>query len=356
MTKIRLGVLAFGRIGRAIVIASEKEEEFSDIEVVAIGDHEHPHKLDSIQDGMMHDSVHGWSGITPTYNDGHIGFGSANIAYIKATRPDETNWSKHNVDVVVDTSGVHTTHNALQGHLSSNTEDSKVKLVMLTAPSKDERVPRYVFNANQLGDSSIISNTSCTTNAACSLLSCVLKVFSPDEIRSIDFFTVHDGTNSNPGIDNVSVSGKKRSVEGNILITTTGASKGILEIYPELEGKVFADAVRVRTKGGSFLRAVISLEKNSATNFQRLDYAIGKFHEENRIDLNNHIDCTNRITTNPHVTSMHTSSISMDARGYKVNMFYDNEYGYACNALRVIRAQFEKNQKQNASAPREKAL
>src|SRR3989338_7570237 len=194
MKKMRIGLNGFGRIGRAFTrIAFARNNPF-DIVVINTGK-TLPNMLAYL---LKHDSVYRTFEKSVVENNDGITVDGQKISSYNVRQPAEIPWEKHDVDIVVDCTGVFKTRTDLEQHLKGS-----VKKVILTAPAKDDSIPYIVLGVNDTDfdfkSEKIISNASCTTNCAAP----IFKVLN-DNLKIISGFltTTHAYTSSQALLDN----------------------------------------------------------------------------------------------------------------------------------------------------------
>jgi glyceraldehyde 3-phosphate dehydrogenase len=320
MANVKIGINGFGRIGRiAFRIASERP----DVEVVGINDLLDVEHLAYL---LKYDSVHGKFKGSIEVNDGNLVV-NGNVIRITAERnPENLNWDSIGVDVVMECTGIFTTLDGAQKHITAG-----AKKVAISAPSAD--APMFVMGVNHsdiTSDDKIVSNASCTTNCLAPLAKVINDNFGLAEGLMT---TVHAATATQFTVDGPSRKNYRlgRASLNNIVPASTGAAKAVGKVIPELNGKLTGMAFRVPTVDVSVVDLTCRLEK-SAT-FDEVKDAIKKASEN---DLKGILGYTEEgVVSQDFVSESKTStfdanaSIGLNNNFVKLISWYDNEYGYS---------------------------
>jgi len=328
---IKVGINGFGRIGRMAFRAIAKEAEFENVEVVAIND-----LLDVDYQAYMlkYDSVHGrFDG--DVSNDGSNLIVDGKTIRITAERnPADLKWDEVGVDVVLECTGFFLTEETCQAHIEAG-----AKKVLQSAPSKDA-TPMFVYGVNheEYAGQAIVSAASCTTNG----LAPVAKVLNDNfGIKRGLMTTVHAATATQKTVDGPSNKDWRggRGILENIIPSSTGAAKAVGKVIPSLNGKLTGMAFRVPTSDVSVVDLTVELEKGTS-----YDNIVAAMKEASEGSLNNVLGFTDekvvstdfRGDSHPSIFDA-TAGIAIDDTFVKIVAFYDNEYGYTCNMLRVLK-------------------
>ena len=320
MANVKIGINGFGRIGRiAFRIASER----SDLEVVGINDLLDVEHLAYL---LKYDSVHGKFKGSIEVNDGNLVV-NGNVIRVTAERnPEDLNWDSIGVDVVMECTGIFTTLDGAQKHITAG-----AKKVVISAPSAD--APMFVMGVNHndiTSENKIVSNASCTTNCLAPLAKVINDNFGLAEGLMT---TVHAATATQFTVDGPSRKNYRlgRASLNNIVPASTGAAKAVGKVIPELNGKLTGMAFRVPTVDVSVVDLTCRLEK-SAT-FEEVKDAIKKASEN---DLKGILGYTEEgVVSQDFVSESKTStfdanaSIGLNDNFVKLISWYDNEYGYS---------------------------
>ncbi len=327
---VKVGINGFGRIGRMAFRAIAKEAEFADVEVVAIND-----LLDVDYQAYMlkYDSVHGrFDG--DVSNDGESLIVDGKKIRITAERnPADLKWDEVGVDVVLECTGFFLTEETCQAHIEAG-----AKKVLQSAPSKDA-TPMFVYGVNheEYAGQAIVSAASCTTNG----LAPVAKVLNDNfGIKRGLMTTVHAATATQKTVDGPSNKDWRggRGILENIIPSSTGAAKAVGKVIPSLNGKLTGMAFRVPTSDVSVVDLTVELEKGTS-----YDNIVAAMKEASDGSLKGVLGFTDekvvstdfRGDSHPSIFDA-TAGIAIDDTFVKIVAFYDNEYGYTCNMLRVL--------------------
>jgi len=326
---IKVGINGFGRIGRMAFRAIAKD--FSDIQVVAIND---LLDADYLAYMLQYDSVHGnFNGDVAV--DGNNLVVNGNTIRLTAERdPANLKWNEVGADIVIECTGFFLTEETCQKHI-----DAGAKKVVQSAPSKDG-TPMFVYGVNHAtyAGQAIISAASCTTNC----LAPVAKVLNDKwGIKRGLMTTVHAATATQKTVDGPSQKDWRggRGILENIIPSSTGAAKAVGVVLPELNGKLTGMAFRVPTSDVSVVD--LTCELNSEADYNDICAAMKAASESG--DLAGVLDYTEdkvvstdfRGRTTPSIFDA-GAGIALDGTFIKVVSWYDNEYGYTCNMLRMV--------------------
>src|SRR5665811_2311370 len=237
MSKIKVGINGFGRIGRLAFRAAMKR---SDIEIVGIND---ILEVDYIAYMLRYDTVHvGFDGKVEV-KDGKLIVNGQNIRVTAEKDPANLKWNEVGAEYVIESTGLFLTKESAAGHITAG-----AKHVVMSAPSKDD-TPMFVMGVNQnkyKADMQFVSNASCTTNC----LAPVAKVLN-DNFGILEglMTTVHATTATQKTVDDPSAKDWRggRGAGFNIIPSSTGAAKAVGKVIPELNGKLTGMAFRVPT-------------------------------------------------------------------------------------------------------------
>lgn len=327
---VRVGINGFGRIGRMVLRASIQEAEFSDIEVVAINC---SYDMGYMAYMLSYDSVHGrFNADVNTENDEFIVNGRE-IQVTAERDPSKIDWATANVDVVVESTGVFLTQETCQPHI-----DSGAKKVVQSAPGKDD-TPMYVYGVNHLDyqGQAIVSAASCTTNALAPLAKVLQDNFG---IKRGLMTTVHAATASQKTVDGTSKKDWRggRGVFENIIPSSTGAAKAVGKVIPALNKKLTGMAMRVPSADVSVVDLTVELE--TETSYEAICAAM-KLAAQG--ELKGALGYTDEKVVSTDFRGQPQggifdadAGIMLDSTFVKVVGWYDNEYGYTCNMMRLV--------------------
>ena len=249
---IKVAINGFGRIGR---LAFREMIKSKKIEIVAINDLSTPSMLAYL---LKYDSIQGTFKASVNHSDSALIVDNRSVAVYAERNPQNLPWSKHQVDLVLECTGIFESREKASFHFSAGAEK-----VIISAPS-DKDVKTIVYNVNHNilnSNDQLISCASCTTNC----LAPMAKVLNDNfGIIAGQMTTIHAYTNSQPLMDTPDPKvnyRKSRAAAGNIVPYTTGAAKAIGLVIPELKGKLDGSSQRVPVHAGSVVELFTLLEK-----------------------------------------------------------------------------------------------
>ena len=262
MSKIKVGINGFGRIGGLVFSAMSKREN---IEIVGIND-----LIDAEYMAYMlkYDSVHGQFPGEVRVEGNDLIVNGNRIRVTSERDPNNLKWNEVGAEYIVESTGLFLTKESAQAHLNAG-----AKKVVLSAPSKDD-TPMFVMGVNHknlTADVNIFSNASCTTNC----LAPIAKVLN-DNFGIVEglMTTVHATTATQRTVDGPSHKDWRggRSALLNIIPSSTGAAKAVGKVIPELNGKLTGMSFRVPTADVSVVDLTVRLEK--ATSYDEIAQAM----------------------------------------------------------------------------------
>ena len=254
MSKIKIGINGFGRIGRLVFRAAAANEN---VQVVGIND---LIDVDYIAYMLKYDSTHGRFDGEVAVENGQLVVNGKKIRVTSEPNPADLKWGDVGAEYVVESTGLFLTKEKAQGHL-----DAGAKKVVMSAPSKDD-TPMFVMGVNQesySNDMNFVSNASCTTNC----LAPVAKVLH-DSFGIVEglMTTVHATTATQKTVDGPSKKDWRggRGAGQNIIPSSTGAAKAVGKVIPDLNGKLTGMAFRIPTPNVSVVDLTVRLEKGAS--------------------------------------------------------------------------------------------
>ncbi|MDB4710890.1 glyceraldehyde-3-phosphate dehydrogenase [Flavobacteriales bacterium] len=291
---------------------------------------------------LRNDSVHGSfkGSVIEDYENQALIINGQQVKLIEAKNPEDIDYTSYGINnaLIVDNTGVFKDREALGRHLKSKGSSK----VLLTAPGSG--VPNIVYGINHkeldLENENIFSAASCTTNA----ISPVLKIVEDNlGVKNGHIETVHAYTNDQNLLDNMHKKPRRgRSAAINMVITSTGAGKAVTKVIPSLAGKLTANAVRVPTPNGSL--AIIKLTLNKQTSLDELNNLMkgaaleGELVNQIKYEISNEL-VSNDIIGNvcASVFDSNATIVSEDGLNCVLYSWYDNEYGYTKQVIRVAK-------------------
>ena len=319
---IKIGINGLGRIGR-MVIRSIIENKNKKIEVKHINN-----KANSETSALLlkYDSIHGKFDANINYDEKNIIINKKKITFSRETELSKINWKKYDVDIVLECTGKFNSKEKSIQHIKNG-----AKKVIVSAPCKNaDKTIVYGINHKLINkNDKIISAASCTTNCLVPVAFIINKEF---KIEKGFMTTIHSYTTDQRLLDNSHKDPRRaRSAGQSIVPTSTGASKTLEEIIPELKGKIEGLAMRVPTPNVSLVDLVFySQNKLSVKKINDL------FIKASNKELKNILNTTNEKlvsvdfnhNSNSAIVDLSLTSVVGDNMG-KVSAWYDNEWGFA---------------------------
>ncbi|WP_291106887.1 glyceraldehyde-3-phosphate dehydrogenase [Flavobacterium sp. UBA6195] len=335
----------FGRIGR--LLAREMMSKIGKgqqlrLRAIVTRDKNDAVLLEKRASLLRYDSVHGdfnGSVIADPENNALLINGTT-VHIITANSPEEIDYTAYGIEdaLVIDNTGAFTTEEALKRHLSSKGADK----VLLTAPGKG--VPNIVYGVNHEDynpdEVNIFSAASCTTNAITPVLKAVEDTLG---VVKGHLETIHAYTNDQNLVDNMHKKYRRgRAAALNMVITETGAGSAVAKALPALAGKLTSNAIRVPVPNGSLV--VLNLEVGKNTSIEEVNnimkkYALeGDLVEQIKYSLNNELVSSDIVGTSaPAIFDSNATIVSGDGKNIVMYVWYDNEYGYSHQVIRLAK-------------------
>ncbi len=323
---IRLAISGFGRIGRMVLRASQ-EIQSDDMKVVLINS---PGPVETSAHLYEFDSVHGRAAGEVTFGDDWMNVGNGKIHMSHERDPRNIPHAAQRVDIVLECSGKFNSRDASAAHLRAG-----AKKVLVSAPCKnaDTTIVFGVNHKNLTEDDNVVSNASCTTNC----LAPIAKVLADTVgIESGYMTTIHAYTGDQPTLDSSHKDLRRaRAAAMSMIPTSTGATKAVGEVLPQLKGRMSGSAIRVPTANVSIIDFVINTGRDtsiSEINQLLIDAANGPM--KNVIGINERPLVSIDFNHNPHsaVADLTQTSV-VNKRLVRVLAWYDNEWGFSCRML-----------------------
>lgn len=324
---VRIAINGFGRIGRSLTRALQQH---SNIEIVAINDLADTNTLAHL---LKYDSVHGKFDGEISSTDSSISINGKEIKAFNERDPKNLPWATLNIDIAIESTGLFLTKELASQHLTAG-----AKRVILSAPPKSNDIKTVVLGINDGnidGTEEIISNASCTTNAAAPLIKVLHDLY---HIESAYITTIHSYT-SDQTLHDAPHRDLRRARAGalSIIPTTTGAAKAITKIFPDLDGNIGGCGIRVPVPNGSLIDISVILKEDTTVE------AINKaFKEASKTYLKGILEYTEdpivSIDTvgNPYSCIFDSQLTSLTGHMVKLVGWYDNEMGYSNRLAELI--------------------
>lgn len=327
---IKVGINGFGRIGRNVLRAWLKDP--GKVEIVAVNDITDNKTLAHL---LKYDSVHGVLRAKIEAVEDGIAVDGHTFKVLAEKDPAKLPWKDLGVDIVLESTGLFTDVTKAAAHLEAGT-----KKVIISAPAKGE-CKTIVIGVNENtydpDKDNIVSNASCTTNA----LAPMAKVISDNfGIKRGLMTTIHAYTNDQRILDLPHKDLRRaRAAAMSMIPTSTGAAKAIGLVIPELKGKMHGIAIRVPVPDGSVVDLTFETEKK--TDVASINAALKKAAEgalKGIMEYSEEELVSQDIVGNSH-SSIIDSKLTMqiDETMFKTFAWYDNEWGYSCRTLDLIK-------------------
>ncbi|KAJ4481011.1 glyceraldehyde-3-phosphate dehydrogenase [Lentinula aciculospora] len=325
---VKVGINGYGRIGRIVLRNALLNP---DVNVVAVND---PFiALEYMVYMFKYDSVHGRFKGTVEAKDGKLVVNGKGISVFGEKDAGAIPWSSVGAEYIVESTGVFTTVEKASAHLKGG-----AKKVVISAPSAD--APMYVCGVNLDSYDSqhaVISNASCTTNCLAPLAKVIHDKFGIVEALMT---TVHATTATQKTVDGPSNKDWRggRSVNGNIIPSSTGAAKAVGKVIPSLNGKLTGLAFRVPTLDVSVVDLVCRTEKSAS--YDEIKAAIKEASEGSLKGIMGYTD--EHVVSTDFIGDTHSSifdagaGIQLNKNFVKLIAWYDNEWGYSARVVDLL--------------------
>ncbi len=335
----------FGRIGRLLarelMIKMGKGEQLR-LRAIVTRDKNDAVSLEKRASLLRYDSIHGdfMGSVVADVKNNALIINGTTVHVITANGPEEIDYTKYGINdaLVIDNTGAFTTDEALRRHLSSK----GAQKVLLTAPGKG--VPNIVHGVNHNeynpDEVDIFSAASCTTNAITPILKAVEDTLG---VAKGHIETIHAYTNDQNLVDNMHKKYRRgRAAALNMVITETGAGSAVAKALPSLAGKLTSNAIRVPVPNGSLV--ILNLEVKKTTTISKINaimkkYALeGDLVEQIKYSLNNELVSSDIVGTSaPSIYDSNATIVSEDGKNIVLYIWYDNEYGYSHQVIRLAK-------------------
>ena len=327
MSKIKIGINGFGRIGRLVFRAAMAKDN---VEVVGIND---LISVEYMAYMLRYDTMHGQFKGTIEVKDGNLVVNGQSIRVTAEKDPANLKWNEVGAEYVVESTGLFLTKEKAEAHIKAG-----AKRVVMSAPSKDD-TPMFVMGVNNdtYKGEAIISNASCTTNC----LAPIAKVLN-DKFGMVEglMTTVHSTTATQKTVDGPSMKDWRggRAASGNIIPSSTGAAKAVGKVIPSLNGKLTGMSLRVPTLDVSVVDLTCTLAKDAT--YDEICAAMKAASEGELKGIRGYTE--DAVVSSDFLGDPRTSifdakaGIQLSPRFVKVVSWYDNEWGYSNKVLELI--------------------
>ena len=327
MSKIKIGINGFGRIGRLVFRAAMAKDN---LEIVGIND---LISVDYMAYMLRYDTMHGQFKGTIEVKENALVVNGHSIRVTAEKDPANLKGNEVGAEYVVESTGLFLTKEKAEAHIKAG-----AKRVVMSAPSKDD-TPMFVMGVNNktYAGQTIVSNASCTTNC----LAPIAKVLN-DKFGMVEglMTTVHSTTATQKTVDGPSMKDWRggRAASGNIIPSSTGAAKAVGKVIPALNGKLTGMSLRVPTLDVSVVDLTCTLAKD--TTYDEICKAMKEAADGELKGILGYTE--DAVVSSDFLGDARTSifdakaGIQLSPRFVKVVSWYDNEWGYSNKVLELI--------------------
>ena len=319
---IKIGINGMGRIGRMIV-RSIFEGKNKNLKIQHINNRSTSEVTCKL---IKYDSIHGKFNADVKFDQKHLIINKQKISFSQETKIEKINWKKYDIDYVLECTGKFNSKEKVEAHIKNG-----AKKVIVSAPCKNaDKTIVFGVNENTLSKKDkIISAASCTTNCLAPVINVIHKKF---EIEKGFMTTIHSFTSDQRILDNSHKDPRRaRAASQSIIPTSTGASRTIGEIIPNLKGKLEGVAMRVPTPNVSLVELVFCTKKEISIRKINNAFELASKKELKRI-LEVTYENLVSIDFNHHSASAIVDASLTSVVGTnmgKISAWYDNEWGFS---------------------------
>jgi glyceraldehyde 3-phosphate dehydrogenase len=333
---ICVGINGLGRIGKCVLLQLIENSNFyiKCINVTKL-------KIEEIEEYLKYDSVHHYNKNFKfkIINETEFELNGHRIKLLADRDPANLDWKKYGCEYLFDCTGAFLT--------TSKCETHNADYVIMSAPAKDQ-TPTFIYgvNTDKYSGQPIVSGSSCTTNCLAPFLKLLNDKY---KIKDCVFTTIHATTASQHTTDIVDKKARtSRSILNNIIPHTTGASSSIYSVIPELKNKVCGTSLRVPVSNGSLVDLNIQLEDKNVCLADIVELI--KSNQFNKVvydvSYSKLVSCDFITTTTPTILDVN-ASISIADGKFKFFLWYDNEWSYSAQLIRLCEYMYNYNNKDN---------
>jgi len=322
---VRVGINGFGRIGRNFfrAVEAQRAQGNTDIEVVAVNDLTTNEVLAHL---LKYDSILGRLDKEVTHDDEYLYVGDQKIrAYSIKEGPSALPWGEHDIDVVVESTGIFTDANKARGHIEAG-----AKKVVISAPASNEDATIVMGVNDEVYDGSqdVISNASCTTNCLAPVAKVLDEVFGIEKglMTTVHAYTQDQNLQDGPHKD----MRRARAACLNMVPTTTGAARAVALVLPQLEGRLDGYAIRVPLPSGSITDLTAVLGRD--VTVEELNAAVKEAAEGPMKGILGYTEdpyVSTDIQGDAHSSIFDAGLTRVNGNLVKIGAWYDNEWGYS---------------------------
>lgn len=327
MKTTTIGINGFGRIGRTLF---RLLNEHPNLKVAAINDLADARTLSHL---LKYDSIHGVLHQEVSYDANSIIIDGNKIPLLNEKSPENINWKKHNIDIVVECTGKFKTRHILEHHIKNG-----AKKVILSVPPTEDDIKMVVYGINDDTISStddIISNASCTTNNAAPMIKVINDLCGIEQayITTIHSYTSDQSLHDQPHHD----LRRARAASQSIVPTTTGAAKALTRIFPELAEVIGGCGIRVPVPNGSLTDITFNVKR--PTSIKEINDTFKRISDN---EMKNVLFFTKDpivsidINNSCYSCTFDSQMTSVIGKMVKIIGWYDNETGYSSRIIDLI--------------------
>ena len=319
---VKIGINGFGRIGR-MVVRAVLENKNKNIEIKHINNRTNAETSSKL---LKYDSIHGKFNADINYDEKNLIINKKKISFSREVEIDKINWKKNNVDVVLECTGKNNSKEKSLLHIKNG-----AKKVIVSAPCKNaDKTIAFGVNHKLINNKDlVISAASCTTNCLAPVAYVLNKEF---KIEKAFMTTIHSYTTDQRLLDNSHKDIRRaRSAAQSIVPTSTGASRSLGEIIPDLKGKIEGLAMRVPTPNVSLIDLVFNSEKKLSVKKINDAFIISSKKELKNILATTQeklVSIDFNHNSNSAIVDLSLTNVVGDKMG-KISAWYDNEWGFA---------------------------
>lgn len=328
---IRVGISGFGRIARVVIRAAM---EMEDIEIAGINVRNAD--LEYLVYMLKYDTIFGRFPKSLDYYENGLIIDGKKVPVYSETDAEKIAWAECGAEYIVEATGAYCTTEKAMAHIRAG-----AKKVIISAPAKDKETPSFVYGVNHENykkDMIVVSNASCTTNCLAPLCRVLEENWGIDQgLMS----TIHSATAKQKVVDARSMKDWRtgRAVFNNIIPSTTGAAKAVGLVIPSLQGKMTGISYRVPTADVSVVDLNVLLKEE--TTYKEICAKMKEASETYMKGVLEYVD--DEVVSGDFIGDPCTSifdareGIELNGKMFKLIAFYDNEYGYSCKILDMLR-------------------
>jgi glyceraldehyde 3-phosphate dehydrogenase len=337
---VKIGISGFGRIAKVAMLCMAEMGEPYEI----AGINWRSRDLDYMVYMIKYDTTFGrFKGTVEKYEDGII-FNGKKIPVFGESDATKIPWKECGAEYIIDCTGAYTTTEKGMEHIQAG-----AKKMVISAPAKDKITPTFVYGVNEKeyrSDMQVVSAASCTTNCLAPLCKVIQDNYG---IEMGLMSTIHAATAKQKVVDAKSLKDWRtgRAVFGNMIPTTTGAAKAVGLVIPEVAGKLTGIAYRVPTVDVSIID--VNLMLKTPTSYKDICQKMKEAAEGPLKEVIEYVD--DEVVTSDFIGCAQPCAfdarqgIELNDRFFKFVAYYDNEWGYTCNMLRLVRHMWEEDNK-----------